>query len=104
MDAGAQKAGQTIKDTKLTKEGTSFHVTTGPASAYWDPANKATGNYTVYATFSEPKYMNLNTHPHPYGIMIAGDDLGTRSKAISTARPMEMANSSCVVSAPIHFR
>jgi hypothetical protein len=31
----------------------------------------------VKATFNEPKYMNLNTHPHPYGIFIAGNELGT---------------------------
>ena len=77
VDAGAQKAGQTINDTKLTKEGDVLHVTTGPAAEYWNPANKATGNYTVSATFTEPKYMNLNSHPHPYGIFIAGHDLGT---------------------------
>jgi hypothetical protein len=35
-------------------------VTTGPAVAYWNPANKAAGDYTVKATFTEPKYMNLN--------------------------------------------
>jgi hypothetical protein len=44
---------------------------------YWNPANKATGNYTVKAMFTEPKYMSLNNHPHPYGIVIAGNDLGT---------------------------
>ena len=77
VDAGAQKAGQTINDTKLTQEGGVLHVTTGPAAEYWNPANKATGNYTVSATFTEAKYMNLNSHPHPYGIFIAGHDLGT---------------------------
>ena len=76
VDSGAQKAGQTIKDTKLTKEGDTLHVTTGPAAEYWNPANMASGNYTVSATFTEPKYMNLNTHPHPYGIFIAGHDMG----------------------------
>jgi len=50
---------------------------TGPAVTYWNPANKAAGDYTVKATFTESKYMNLNDHPHPYGIMIAGNDLGT---------------------------
>jgi hypothetical protein len=54
-----------------------LHVTTGPATTFWNPANKASGNYTVKATFTEPKYMALNSHPHPYGIMIAGNDLGT---------------------------
>jgi hypothetical protein len=44
---------------------------------YWNPANEATGDYTVKATFSEPKYMNLNSHPHPYGIVIGGTSLGT---------------------------
>jgi hypothetical protein len=77
IDAGAQKAGQTIKDTKLTEEGKTLQVVTGPAAAYWNPANTATGNYTVSATFTEAKYMNLNSHPHPYGIFIAGHDLGT---------------------------
>lgn len=77
VDAGAQKAGQTINDTKLTQDGKVLHVVTGPAAAFWNPANKATGNYTVSATFTEAKYMNLNSHPHPYGIFIAGHELGT---------------------------
>jgi hypothetical protein len=77
VDAGAQQAGQTIKDTKLTKEGNTLQVTTGPAAAFWNPANTAAGNYTVSAAFTEAKYMNLNSHPHPYGIFIAGHDLGT---------------------------
>jgi hypothetical protein len=67
----------TVNDAKFSKEGDAFKVTTGPAVTYWNPANKASGNYTVKATFTEPMYMNLNTHPHPYGIMIAGNDLGT---------------------------
>jgi hypothetical protein len=31
----------------------------------------------VKATFREPKFQSLNSHPHPYGIMIGGNDLGT---------------------------
>jgi hypothetical protein len=70
-------AGQSIADAKLTKEGDALHVVTGPAITYWNPANRATGDYTVKATFTEPKYMSINDHPHPYGIVIAGNDLGT---------------------------
>ena len=81
VDAGAQKAGQTINDTKLTQEGGVLHVTTGPAAEYWNPANKAAGNYTVSATFTEAKYMNLNSHPHPYGIFIAGNEMGSASQS-----------------------
>ena len=81
IDARAEQAGQTIKDSKLASEGAVLHVTTGPAVTYWNPANKAAGNYTVSATFDEPKYMNLNTHPHPYGIVIAGNDMGTAQQS-----------------------
>jgi len=77
IDANEEKAGQGLKNAKLAQEGNVLHVTTGPAVTYWNPANKATGNYTVKATFKESKYMNLNSHPHPYGIVIAGNGLGT---------------------------
>jgi len=69
-----------VETAKLTKEGDAFHVTTGPAVAYWNPANTAKGDYTVKATFTEAKYMNLNDHPHPYGIVIAGNDMGTANE------------------------
>jgi hypothetical protein len=77
VDANEEKNGQGLKNAKLAQDGNALHVTTGPAVTYWNPANKATGNYTVKATFTEPKYMNLNSHPHPYGIVIAGNGLGT---------------------------
>jgi hypothetical protein len=77
IDAKEAEAGMTINSAKFAKEGDAFHVVTGPAVTYWNPANKASGDYTVKAKFTEPKYMNLNDHPHPYGIMIAGNDLGT---------------------------
>ena len=81
IDANEEKAGQSLNSAKFAKEGDGFHVTTGPAVTYWNPANKATGNYTVKATFNEPKYMGLNDHPHPYGIVIAGNDLGTATQS-----------------------
>jgi hypothetical protein len=80
VDANEAKNGMTVNSAKLAKEGDGLHVTTGPAIAYWNPANKASGNYTVKATFKEPKYMSLNDHPHPYGIVIAGNDMGTENQ------------------------
>jgi hypothetical protein len=77
IDAREAQSGATIESAKLAREGNDLHVTTGPAVTYWNPANKATGSYTVKATFREPKYMSLNSHPHPYGIVIAGNELGT---------------------------
>jgi len=77
IDAKEETAGLTLNSAKLEKDGSNLHVVTGPAVTYWNPKNKASGDYTVKATFTEPKYMNLNNHPHPYGVMIAGNDLGT---------------------------
>jgi hypothetical protein len=77
IDAKEKTAGLTLNSAKLVEEGKALHVTTGPAVTYWNSKNVAKGDYTVSATFSEPKYMSINDHPHPYGIMIAGNDLGT---------------------------
>ncbi len=77
IDAKEEAAGMTLNSAKFAKEGDAFHVITGPAVTYWNSANKASGDYTVKATFKEPKFMNLNNHPHPYGVVIAGNDLGT---------------------------
>jgi hypothetical protein len=81
IDAGEQRQGKTINDAKFSKEGSALHVITGPAVTYWNPANQATGDYVVKATFNEPKYMNLNSHPHPYGIVIGGTGMGTDNQS-----------------------
>ena len=77
IDANEAARGGTLQQSKLTKEGDALHITTGPAAAYWMPTNTATGNYTVKATFHEPEFMNVNTHAHPYGLFIGGNDMGT---------------------------
>ena len=81
IDANEEKAGQILNNSKLAQDGNVLHVTTGPAVTYWNPANKVAGNYTVKATFTEPKYMSINDHPHPYGIVIGGNDLGTAQQS-----------------------
>lgn len=77
IDARAAEQGQVLENARLAAEGDGMRVTTGPAVTYWNPANVASGNYTVRATFTEPEYMALNDHPHPYGIFIGGSELGT---------------------------
>jgi hypothetical protein len=81
IDAQEEKAGQVLDNAKLAPAGKGLQVTTGPAVTYWNPANKASGNYTVKATFTESNYMGLNDHPHPYGIVVAGNDLGTANQS-----------------------
>ena len=77
IDANEAGRGQKLENAKLAPEGEGLHVTTGPAVAYWHPSNSASGNYTITATFREPEYMNLNNHPHPYGLFIGGQNMGT---------------------------
>lgn len=81
IDPSEERAGQALENAKFAQQGGTFQVTTGPAVSYWNPANTASGNYTVKATFTEPQYMNVNTHPHPYGILIAGNDMGTAQQS-----------------------
>ena len=79
---GKADNGASVNDSKLSKEGNAIHVVTGPAINYWNPANKASGDYTVKATFTEPKFMSLIGHPHPYGVFIGGNDLGTDQETL----------------------
>jgi hypothetical protein len=82
VDPAEEKAGQSLNNAKLSPEGKNLHVTTGPAVTYWNPKNTASGDYTVKATFTETDYMGINDHPHPYGIVIAGNDLGTANQSL----------------------
>jgi hypothetical protein len=81
IDANEEKNGQVLNNAKLSGDAKTLTVTTGPAVAYWNPKNMASGNYTVKATFNEPKYMNVNDHPHPYGLFIGGNDMGTAEQS-----------------------
>ena len=77
IDPASVRQGRSLNDSKLAQEGGALHVIAGPATTYWNPANTASGDYTVKATFTEPRFMELNSHPHSYGIFIGGTDMGT---------------------------
>src|SRR6185295_11222239 len=77
IDAGSVQQGRKLADAKFAQEGNDLHVTTGPATTFWNPVNTSSGDYTVKATFLEPKFMALNSHPHSYGIFIGGNNMGT---------------------------
>jgi hypothetical protein len=80
VDAAAAKQGGTINDSKFAEEGGAYHLTVGPAASYWNPANKAAGDYTVKATFKEAK--QTFSHPHPFGLFIGGSKLGTDQQSL----------------------
>ena len=82
IDAREARAGAKLANAKLSRKGNVLRVTTGPATNYWNPANTARGNYTVKAKFTEPKYMSLMSHPHPYGVFIGGNDMGTDQQSL----------------------
>jgi hypothetical protein len=71
-DSG-NRQGLTVNDSKFAPEGKGFRLTTGPAALYWNPANTGKGDFTVKATFTEPK--QAYNHPHPYGVFIGGSAL-----------------------------
>lgn len=72
IDPQAARGGKKLTDDKVVAMGSGFHVTSGPAAIYWNPANTATGNYTVTATFTQTK---AAAHPEAYGIMLGGTSL-----------------------------
>lgn len=81
VDGKEATAGMTVDSAKFVTMGEGMHVTTGPAITYWNSGAKQTGDYTVTATFTEREYMGLNNHPHPYGLVIAGNDMGTATES-----------------------
>jgi hypothetical protein len=80
VDAKSVAQGRTLKDSKFEKQGDALHLTIGPAAYYYNPVNVAKGDYTVKATFTEPK--QDFSHPHPMGLFIGGAKLGTPEQSL----------------------
>jgi len=57
---------------KFVTMGSGFHATNPQAAVYWNPANKATGNYTLKGTFVLQK---PSGHTNYYGLVFGGADL-----------------------------
>src|SRR2546429_3012757 len=56
-------------DVRFVRMGGGFHVTLGPAVVLWRDADRATGSYSVSATFTQTKKPR---HPEGYGLIIGG--------------------------------
>ena len=59
-------------DIKFVTMGSGFHATNPQAAVYWNPANTATGNYTLKGTFTLVKTMG---HSEYYGLIFGGNGL-----------------------------
>src|SRR6185436_15778527 len=57
---------------KFVTMGTGFHATNPQAAVYWNPANTATGTYTLKGTFTLQK---PSGHTNYYGLVFGGSDL-----------------------------
>jgi hypothetical protein len=58
-----------VPDLKVMTMGKGFHVTGGPAGVFWNPANRAAGNYTAKASFN---LMKPSGHVNYYGLIFGG--------------------------------
>ncbi len=57
---------------KFVTMGTGFHATNPQAATYWNPANTATGSYTLKGTFT---LMMPSNHTNYYGLVFGGNAL-----------------------------
>ena len=63
---------------KFVTMGSGFHATNPQAAVYWNPANTATGTYTLKGTFT---LMKPSGHTNYYGLVFGGSDLeGSQQK------------------------
>lgn len=57
---------------KFTQEGGGFHAVNPQAAVYWNPADTASGNYSIKATFT---LLEPSNHTNYYGLVFGGRDL-----------------------------
>ena len=57
---------------KFVSMGSGFHATTPQAAVFWNPANTASGNYSLKGTFT---LMKPSDHVNYYGLIFGGSDL-----------------------------
>src|SRR4029077_15937033 len=65
-------------DIKFMAMGSGFHATNPMAAIYWNPANTATGNYTLKGTFKLIKSTGFNEY---YGLILGGSGLEGASQS-----------------------
>src|ERR1043165_6917889 len=63
---------------KFVAMGSGFHASNPQAAVYWNPANTASGNYTVKGTFT---LMKPSGHTNYYGLVFGGSGLEGASQS-----------------------
>jgi hypothetical protein len=67
-------------DIKFMAMGGGFHAVNPQAAVYWNPANTASGNYTLKGSF---KLLKPSNHTNYYGLVFGGADLEGPNQAYS---------------------
>jgi|SRR5579872_227833 len=57
---------------QFVTSGSGFHATNPQAAVYWNPTDRASGNYTLKGTFT---LMKPSGHTNYYGLVFGGSDL-----------------------------
>jgi hypothetical protein len=65
--------GQSTDQVRFTTMGSGFHVALGPHVILWNPANTASGNFRVTASFAQSK--QPPGHGEAFGLFLGGRDL-----------------------------
>lgn len=78
IDAQQAARGRKLSEVSLRTMGSGIHATGGPAAIYWNPANTASGNYTVSATFTQ---MKKTANLEGYGLFVGGSNLDVANEA-----------------------
>jgi hypothetical protein len=63
---------------KFVAMGSGFHATNPQAAVYWNPANTASGSYTVKGTFT---LIKPSGHTNYYGLVFGGNELEAAPQA-----------------------
>jgi hypothetical protein len=61
-----------VPEVRITTAANGFEVRTGPAAVLFNPANTATGNYTLRGTF---RLNSRSSHTNYYGLVLGGREL-----------------------------
>ncbi len=80
VDRRPASQGKTINDSRFVAEAGGYRISAGPAGNFWNPANTASGDYEVMATFKELKM--AASHPHSFGLFIGGADLQSDNETL----------------------
>src|SRR5690606_657527 len=66
-----------VPDVTFTTVGSGFQINTGPAVVAWNPANTASGTYTLRGTFT---LQQPSSHRNYYGLVFGGRNLDANNQ------------------------